>query len=412
MHSLSHLRAEFPILNEKVHGLPLVYLDNANTTQKPQKVIQAIQEYYTHYNANIHRSVYTLSEKATQLFEATRDKIQHFIQAPSREEIIFTKGTTESINLVAHGLTESYFKPGDEIVISELEHHANIIPWQWVCQKIGGTLKIIPIQTDGSLDLEVYAQLLTEKTRLVAITHVSNVTGIINPIAHMISLAHEKNIPVFVDGAQGIVHLPVDVQALDCDFYAFSSHKLYGPTGVGILYGKKKWLSRMPPYQGGGSMIKEVTFEKTTYNDLPYKFEAGTPNIAGVVGFGAAIDYLNELNTECLIHHEQKLLSTALEALRQLPEVRLLGIGASHVPVVSFTLKGIHPHDAGTALDADGIAVRVGHHCAMPLMARFGVPATIRISFAIYNTLEEIDLLLTALKKIISLFGSHSLKGG
>lgn len=398
------IREDFPILHQNMHGNPLVYLDNSNTTQKPQAVIQSIDDYYQHDNANIHRSVYALSERATKLFENTRDKVKTLINAKQRHEIVFTKGTTESINLIADSLSQCHLKSGDEIIITCMEHHSNIVPWQFVCQKIGTKLKIIPVQDNGELDLETYAQLLSTRTRLVACTHASNVLGTINPAEKIIAMAHEKNIPVLLDGAQGVPHISIDVQALDCDFYVFSAHKMYGPTGIGVMYGKEKWLEIMPPYQGGGNMIKQVTFEKTTYNDLPYKFEAGTAHIAGVVGLGAAIDYLQKIGMKNIVYHEQQLLTAATEQLRKISGLRLIGTAREKTAVISFVLENIHPHDAGTALDTYGVAVRVGHHCAMPLMDRFNVPATIRASFGIYNTLEEIDVLVASLLKVKRLF--------
>jgi len=403
---IQKIRSEFPILHQEVHNMPLAYLDSANTTQKPQSVIQAMDNYYHHDNANIHRAVYALSERATKLFEDTRDKVQTFINAKHRHEIIFVKGTTEGINLIADTLSRCHIKSGDEIIISTMEHHSNIIPWQIACERMGAILKVILVKDNGELDLESYEQLFTSRTRLVAVTHVSNVLGTINPVGKIIAIAHGKKIPVpvLLDGAQAAPHIPVDVQALDCDFYIFSSHKMYGPTGVGIVYGKEKWLEMMPPYQGGGSMIREVTFEKTTYNDLPYKFEAGTPNIAGVVGFGAAIDYLNAIGIENITAYEHQLLNRATQRLQEIPGLRLIGTSAEKAAVISFVMDGIHPHDVGTVLDTYGIAVRVGHHCAMPLMARFDVPATIRASFGIYNTLQEIDILAEALNKVKKLF--------
>lgn len=403
---IEKIRVDFPILHQKIKDHPLVYLDNSNTMQKPLAVIQAMDNYYHQHNANIHRSVYALSERATQLFEQTRDLIQTFIHAKYRHEIIFTKGTTDSINLIADSLSRSYFKSGDEIIISEMEHHANIVPWQLVCEKTGAQLKVIPIQENGELDLEKYVELLTERTRFVAVTHVSNVLGTINPVQKIIALAHARDIPVLLDGAQGAPHLSIDVQALDCDFYVFSAHKMYGPTGVGVLYGKEKWLEAMPPYQGGGNMIREVTFEKTTYNDLPYKFEAGTANIAGVIGLGAAVNYLQKIGIDLTAQHEHDLLLACTEKLKEIPGLKLIGTAKEKAAIISFVLAGVHPHDVGTVLDAYGVAVRVGHHCAMPLMQRFQVPATIRVSFGMYNTLEEIDVLVASLLKVQRLFYS------
>lgn len=403
---IASIRKQFPILHQLAHGNPLIYLDNSNTTQKPLSVIQATNDYYSHHNANIHRSVYELSERATQLYESSRDKVQAFINAKQREEIIFTKGTTESINLVANSLSHNHIKRGDEIIISAMEHHSNIVPWQMICETTGAHLKIIPIHDNGELDLAAFAQMLNANTRLVAVTHASNVLGTINPVQKIITMAHEKNIPVLLDGAQAAPHIAVDVQALDCDFYVFSAHKMYGPTGVGVLYGKQSWLAAMPPYQGGGSMIRQVTFAKTTHAELPYKFEAGTANIAGVAGFGTAVDYLNQLGMAQIAAHEQQLLSYANENLKRIPGLRLIGTALEKTAVISFVLDDIHPHDVGTALDTYGVAVRVGHHCAMPLMERFQVPATIRVSFAVYNTFEEIDVLVASLKKVKTLFKS------
>ncbi len=401
---LSRIREDFPILHQKIRGQPLVYLDNSNTTQKPLAVIAAMNDYYCNDNANIHRSVYLLSERATALYETTRDKIQRLINAEHRHEIIFVKGTTEGINLVASSFGRLQIKAGDEIIISAMEHHSNIVPWQFVCQQVGASLKVIPITDAGDLDMQSYEALLTPRTRLVAISHVSNVLGTINPVKEIIALAHKQGVPVLLDGAQGVPHMPVDVQDLDCDFYVFSAHKMYGPTGVGVLYGKTRWLDAMPPYQGGGNMIRQVTFEKTTYNDLPYKFEAGTANVAGVVGFGAALDYLENIGLANIAIHEQSLLEQATLHLQAIPELRLIGTSQHKAAINSFVLENIHPHDIGTALDAFGVAVRVGHHCAMPLMERFNVPATVRVSFGLYNTAEEIDILVASLVKVIRLF--------
>lgn len=402
--TLADIRNDFPLLQQSVHSRPLVYLDNANTTQKPNSVIAATDHYYRHDNANIHRSVYQLSERATQCYETTRDKVQRFINAKHRQEIIFTKGTTESINLVANGFTHALLKPGDEILISEIEHHSNIVPWQLACQRTGATLKVIPVQDNGELDLDAYAQLLTPKIKLLALTHVSNALGTINPVKQMIAMAHAQNIPVLLDGAQGVPHMAIDVQDLDCEFYAFSSHKMYGPTGTGVLYGKQQWLESLPPYQGGGNMIRQVTFANTTYAELPYHFEAGTANIAGVIGLGAAIDYIEKLGMAAITAHETALKNYATERLKQIPGLTIIGDAPHKAAVISFVLDQIHPHDVGTALDNHGIAVRVGHHCAMPLMERFGVPATVRASFAIYNTLAEIDVLAEGIIQVQRLF--------
>lgn len=398
------IRNDFPLLQQTVHGRPLVYLDNANTTQKPNSVIAATDNYYRHDNANIHRSVYQLSERATKHYEAARAKVQRFINAKHRQEIVFTKGTTESINLVANGFTHALLKPDDEILISAIEHHSNIVPWQLACQRTGAVLKVIPVQDNGELDLNAYAQLLTPKTKLLALTHVSNALGTINPVKHMTAMAHAQNIPVLLDGAQGVPHMAVDVQDLDCDFYAFSSHKMYGPTGTGVLYGKLQWLESLPPYQGGGNMIRQVTFADTTYAELPYRFEAGTANIAGVIGLGAAIDYIENVGMAAISAHEATLQNYATERLKQIPGLTIIGDAPHKAAVISFVLDQIHPHDVGTALDNHGIAVRVGHHCAMPLMERFGVPATVRASFAIYNTLAEVDALAEGIVQVQRLF--------
>lgn len=398
------IRADFPILKHWVNGKPLVYLDNAATSQKPQSVIDSMSHYYLEENSNIHRGVHFLSDKATQSYEAARVKIQRYINASNQKEIIFTRGTTESINLVAHSFGKKYVKAGDEILISAMEHHSNIVPWQMLCEERGAVLRVIPMNDAGDLLLDEYKKLLSPKVKLVALVHVSNALGTVNPIKEMIATAHERNIPVLVDGAQAIPHLKIDVQGLDCDFYAFSGHKMYGPTGVGILYGKQNRLEAMPPYQGGGDMIKSVTFEKTIYNDLPNKFEAGTPNIVGGVGLGATIDYLNRLDMNVVAEYEHDLLAYATDALLTIKGVNIIGTAKHKAGVVSFTLEGIHPHDIGTILDDDGIAIRTGHHCAQPVMLRFGVPATARASFAVYNTKEEVDALVKGIYKVIEVF--------
>ncbi len=398
------IRQDFPLLQQTVNGAPLIYLDNSNTTQKPQSVIEAMNQFYLHDNANIHRSVYRLSERATIAYENARTAIQNFIHAKYVHEIIFVRGTTEAINLVANSFGRSRIKAGDEILISAMEHHSNIVPWQLLCEQTGATLKVIPIHDDGTLDLAAFARLLNARTKLLAITHVSNALGTINPVQQMIKMAHEQKVPVLLDGAQATPHMPVDVQELDCDFYAFSAHKMYGPTGIGVLYGKTELLEAMPPYHGGGNMINQVTFEKTTYNVLPYKFEAGTANIAGVIGFGAAIAYLNSLGMENIAAYEQVLLHKATKILSSVPGLRLIGTAPHKAAVSSFVLADIHPHDVGTILDAEGIAVRVGHHCAMPLMERFQVPATVRASVAVYNTEAEIEKLAEALLKVKRMF--------
>ncbi len=397
LNELQHLRSDFPILQTCVHGKPLVYLDNAATTQKPLAVIAAENDFYRSYNANVHRGIHTLSQRATDAHEAARVRVQRLINAASPSEIVFVRGTTEAINLVAQSYGGSRIKAGDEIVLSEMEHHSNIVPWQMLCRQTGARLRVIPVDDAGELRLEEYRQLLTERTRLVAITHVSNTLGTINPVGQMIELAHAQDIPVLVDGAQAIAHLPVDVQQLDCDFYAFSGHKLYGPTGIGALYGKEALLDAMPPYQGGGNMIRSVSFEETRYATLPGKFEAGTPNVAGAIGLCAAIDYLNGIGMNALVAHEQALTRYATPLLEQIPGLRLIGRAKDKSGILSFVLEGIHPHDIGTILDNCGIAIRTGHHCTMPLMKRFGVDATARASFALYNTRQEVDALVAAI---------------
>lgn len=397
-------RRDFPILAEKVYGKPLVYLDNAATTQKPKAVIDRITNYYALENSNIHRGVFCLSEKATQAYESARHKIQKFIGAASTKEIIFTRGTTESINLVAQSYGRSFLKQGDEILITAMEHHSNIVPWQLACQKTGAVLKVAPINDRGELELEAFKKNLNKRTKIVAICHVSNALGTVNPVKKMIAWAHEAGAVVLVDGAQATAHLPVNVQDLDCDFYAFSGHKMFGPTGIGILYGKEKWLEKMPPYQGGGDMIRTVAFEKTTYNDLPYKFEAGTPHIAGVIGLGEAVDYLLTVGLENIRCYEQELLEYATAVLKKVPGLRMVGEAKDKAGVISFILGTAHAHDIGTILDREGIAIRAGHHCAMPVMERFKVPATARASFAFYNTREEIDSLAQALRRVMEVF--------
>lgn len=399
------IRQDFPILKQRVHGKPLIYLDNAATSQKPQRVIDAVCQFYAEDCSNIHRGVHALSERSTQTYEQARVKVQRYINAASEREIIFVRGTTEGINLVAQTFGRSRMQPGDEIVISAMEHHSNIVPWQLLCQQTGARLRVIPMNDDGELLLDEYEKLLGDRTKLVSIVHVSNALGTINPIHQMIALAHEQNIPVLIDGAQAVQHLKVDVQELDCDFYAFSGHKLYGPTGIGVLYGKAALLEAMPPYQGGGDMIRSVTFEQTTYNDLPYKFEAGTPNIAGAIGLGAAIQYVNEISLEAIAAYEHELLAYATEAVSEIAGLRIIGTAREKTSVLSFTLAGVHPHDIGTILDQEGIAIRTGHHCAQPVMDRFGVPATARASLAFYNTKEEIDALVAALHKVREVFG-------
>ncbi|MEX1240023.1 MAG: cysteine desulfurase, partial [Cyclobacteriaceae bacterium] len=385
------IRKEFPVLHQQVNGRDLVYFDNAATNQKPRRVIDALVEYYSGYNANIHRGIHTLAEKATKAFEQTRETARGFIHAASSEEIIFTRGVTESINLVAATYGKTFVNEGDEIIISTLEHHSNIVPWQFVCEANRATLKVIPVSREGELDLKVFKQHLSSKTRIVAVNHASNSLGTINPVKEIIRLAHEAGAVVLIDGAQAGAHLNIDVQDLDCDFYSLSSHKMYGPTGTGILYGKKELLEKMPPYQGGGEMIKEVRFEKTTYNDLPYKFEAGTPNIADVIAFRHAMEFILDLGRENIAAHEQVLLEYATERISKLESVTPVGTAAHKVGVLAFTVKGIHHFDVGQMLDARGIAVRTGHHCTQPLMDCYGIEGTVRASFAVYNTKKEID---------------------
>ncbi len=397
------IRSDFPILAQSINNHPLAYLDSAASSQRPQQVIDAIRHYYSHDHSNVHRGVHTLSHRATEAYEGTREKVRQFINAESTSEIVFTKGTTESINLVADSLGRD-FSPGDEILISHMEHHSNIVPWQLLCEKNGTRLVVAPINNQGELLLDDCLGLISDKTRLIAITHVSNALGTINPVENLIIEARSRNIPVLVDGAQAIPHQAVDVRALDCDFYAFSSHKMCGPTGIGVLYGKQQWLDRMPPYQGGGDMILSVSFKETLYNELPYKFEAGTPNIAGAVGLGAAIDYLSEISMPAIAAYEAKLLTYATSAIGQLPGVELVGTAAKKAGVISFNIEGIHPHDIGTILDHQGVAIRTGHHCAMPVMEFFGIAGTARASLAFYNNEDDIDQLVTGLKLAIKMF--------
>jgi cysteine desulfurase/selenocysteine lyase len=402
---VARVRADFPILKERIRGKPLVYFDNAATTQKPRQVLEAEQQFYVSLCSNVHRGVHWLSEHATQAYEDTRAKAQRFLNAAESREIIFVRGTTEAINLVAGTYGRQYVQAGDEVVISAMEHHSNIVPWQILCEEKNARLRVAPINDRGELILEEFEKLLGPRTKLVAVTHVSNVLGTINPVREIVALAHRRNIPVLLDGAQAAMHVKVDVRALDCDFYTVSGHKLYGPTGIGLLYGKAKLLEAMPPYHGGGEMISSVSFEKTLYNVIPYKFEAGTPNIAGTLGLGAAIDYLNALGLENTAHHEHQLLAYATDALSRIPGLRIMGTAAEKASVISFVMDGLHPHDIGTVLDQEGIAVRTGHHCAQPLMDRFGVPATTRASLALYNTLEEVDALVKGLHKVREILG-------
>ena len=402
---VERIRQDFPALHQQVHGKALVYLDNAATTQKPQAVIDALTAYYTRDNANIHRGVHLLSERATDGYESARRRIQRHLNAASPREIVFVRQATEAINLVAASYGRKAVGAGDEIVISAIEHHANIVPWQMLSEEKGARLKVVPVDDRGDLIMDEYARLLGPRTRLVAITQVSNALGTITPIEEIIRLAHRESIPVLVDGAQAAPHQAVDVRALDCDFFVFSGHKTYGPTGIGVLYGKEAWLERMPPYQGGGDMIKMVTFEKTTYNDLPYKFEAGTPHIAGAIGLATALDYVAGLGLDRIAAWEHELLEYGTELLQAVPGVRLIGTARRKAAVLSFVLDGVHPHDVGTILDHEGVAVRAGHHCAMPVMDRFGVPATVRASLGLYNTPAELETLATAVRTAREIIG-------
>jgi cysteine desulfurase/selenocysteine lyase len=398
------IRNDFPILHQIINGKPLVYLDNAATSQKPKNVLDAIEKYYREYNSNIHRGVHTLSENATEAYELARLKIKNFINARSNKEVIFVRGATEAINLVAQSFGRNSLNKNDEIIITELEHHANIVPWQLLSEQTGATLKFIPINDNGELIIEEYEKLLSKNTKIVAVGHISNALGTINPIKTIIDMAHEYGAKVLIDGAQATSHTSVDVQKLDCDFYAFSGHKVFAPTGVGVLYGKEALLEEMPPYQGGGDMIKMVTMMETQYNDLPYKFEAGTPNISGTIGLGAAIDYVNEIGLENISQYENELLSYANQLASEITGLKFIGTAKQKTSILSFTLKGIHPHDIGTILNNEGIAIRTGHHCAMPVMERFKIPATSRASFAFYNTHEEIDVLIKAIDKCKKVF--------
>ena len=404
MIDVERIRRDFPILGREVYGKPLVYLDNAATTQKPQCVIDAISEAYCNENANVHRGIHFLSQQATDMMEAAREKVRRFIGAGSTEEIIFTRGTTESINLLASSFAAAFLKEGDEIIISGMEHHSNIVPWQIQAQRYGFKIRIIPVNDLGELDLDAFRTLLSPKTKLVSITHVSNVLGTVNPISEIISLAHSHGIPVAVDGAQSVPHIKVNVLELGADFYAFSGHKIYGPTGIGVLYGCKELMEKMPPYQGGGEMIKRVTFEKTTYNELPYKFEAGTPDYVGSIALGTALDYVQEIGMEQIAAYERDLCSYALSRLGEIPGMRIIGNAPERSAVISFLVGNIHPSDMGTLLDRLGIAVRTGHHCAEPLMDRMGIPGTVRASFSFYNTKAEIDALIAGIERVRAMF--------
>lgn len=401
---INKVRKDFPILKRKIYGKNLVYLDNAATTQKPQSVIDAVVKYYSEGNSNIHRGVHYLSQEATVAFEDARANIQEYINAKEKREIIITKGTTDSINLMAHSFGKKYINEGDEVIISALEHHSNLVPWQQLCKEKKASLKIVPVNDQGEFVFEEYIKMLNSRTKLVAVSHVSNALGSINPIKEIIEKAHEFNIPVMIDGAQGVPHLAIDVQQLDCDFYAFSGHKFYAPMGVGILYGKEKYLEEMLPYQLGGEMVDQVSFEKTSFNELPFKFEAGTPNVEAVLGLNAAVEYIKNIGIENIARYENKLLNYATQELKKIDGIRLIGEAANKAGVISFLIGDIHPFDAGTIIDHFGIAVRTGHHCAQPIIDHFKIPGTIRASFAMYNTIEEIDLLITAIKQVKTMF--------
>jgi cysteine desulfurase / selenocysteine lyase len=404
-YDLEQVRADFPILHQQVHGHPLVYLDNAATSQKPQAVIDAIVNYYENDNANIHRGVHYLSEKATAEYEQSRDTVRDFINAGESREIIFVRSTTEAINLVAQTYGRTHVGAGDEVLITAMEHHSDIVPWQMLCEERQAKLRVAPINEDGELILDEFERLLGPRTRMVAVAHLSNALGTINPVARIVEMAHARNVPVLVDGAQAAPRLEVDVRRLDCDFYAFSGHKIYGPTGIGVLYGKASLLEAMPPYQGGGDMISSVAFDKTVYNKIPHKFEAGTPDMAGVIGLRAALDYISQLGIENITRHEDELLAYATDKVSKITGVKLIGTAKEKAGVLSFIMEGVHPHDVGTILDQEGIAIRTGHHCAQPVMHRFGVPATARASFGLYNTKEEVDVLVRGINKVKEVFG-------
>jgi len=399
IYNIENIKKDFPILQRQVNGSPLVYLDNGATTQKPQIVLDALEKYYKEYNSNIHRGVHYLSQIATDEYEVSRNKVKTFLNAKHSHEIIFTSGTTGGINLLASSFSKGYLKAGDEILISGMEHHSNIVPWQMACEATGAVLKVVPVLEDGSLDWESFKTLLNEKTKIISITYVSNSLGTINPVEDIIKLAHQNNTPVILDAAQAVQHIPLDVQKLDVDFLVFSGHKTYGPTGVGILYGKENWLNQLPPYQGGGDMIKEVSFEKTTYNELPFKFEAGTPNIAGGIVLGVALDYLNSVGLENIQKHEEEILNYANERLLTFENIRIIGSTPHKTSVISFLLGDVHPYDVGVLLDKQGIAVRTGHHCTQPLMDRFQIPGTVRASFAMYNDKQDVDKFIAALER-------------
>jgi cysteine desulfurase/selenocysteine lyase len=405
VYDVARVRREFPILAQRINGRPLVYLDNAATTQKPAAVIEVVKRYYEHDNANIHRGVHTLSERATRAYEDARGKVRDFINAADPAEVVFVRGATEAINLVANSYGRGRIGAGDEIILTEMEHHSNIVPWQLLCEHTGARLKVVPVNDAGELMLGEMEKFLGPRTKLVAVTHMSNALGTVNPVERIIAMAHACNVPVLVDGAQAVSHLTVDVRRLDCDFYAFSGHKVYAPTGIGVLYAKAALLEAMPPYQGGGDMISRVSFDQTVYSKIPHKFEAGTPHIAGAIGLGAAIDYITGLGMDRIAAHEYELLAYATAALSSLPGVRLIGTAAHKASVLSFVMEGVHPHDIGTILDNEGVAIRAGHHCAMPLMDRYAVPATARASLGLYNTREDVDALVEAVDKVKEIFG-------
>lgn len=404
MYDVEEIRKQFPILQREVYGKPLVYLDNGATTQKPLCVLNAMQEEYLNVNANVHRGVHYLSQQATELHEGARETVRRFINARSTSEIVFTRGTTEALNLVAASFVDEMMQPGDEVIVSTMEHHSNIVPWQLQAAKKGIAVRVIPMHDDGTLDMEAYAQLFNERTRLVSVCHVSNVLGTVNPVEELVRIAHENDVPVMIDGAQSAPHRHVDVQQMDCDFFAFSGHKMYGPTGVGVLYGKEEWLDRLPPYQGGGEMIESVTFEKTVFQSLPFKFEAGTPDYIATTGLAKAIDFLDEIGINCIHEHESELLKYCHERLQEIEDVRIFGQAKEKDAVVSFLVGDIHHLDMGTLLDRLGIAVRTGHHCAQPLMERLGISGTVRASFALYNTKAEIDVFIEAMKRVVGMF--------
>jgi cysteine desulfurase/selenocysteine lyase len=401
---IDKIRQDFPALKTKVFGKPLAYLDNAATTQKPQLMLDAIEDYYSAINANVHRGVHFLSESATEAYEGARQRLQQFINAKHSNECIFVRGTTEAINLVATSFGQQFVKQGDEIVLTQMEHHSNIVPWKLLCERSGAELRIIPVNNNGELELSNLDAIFSERTKIVAVTHISNSLGTINPVKEIISKAHERNIPVLIDGAQAAAHIKIDVQDLDCDFYVLSAHKCYGPMGVGLLYAKQKWLEQMPPYQGGGDMILQVTFEKITYNSLPFKFEAGTPSVADAIGWHAALDYLAHLDHKAIAQHEKVLLEYCVQRLQELPHLKFWGTAKNKAPIVSFTLDDIHPHDIGTIVNEYGVAVRTGHHCNMPLMDSFGITGTVRASFGLYNTIQEVDQLCDALQNVHKIF--------